>query len=41
MNFNLMDLSLSAIMYSGISTNNPGQFKECNDVHFNYYLVYI
>lgn len=41
MNFNLMNLPLPVIMYSGISTNNPGQFKECNNAHFNYYLIYM
>lgn len=27
-------------MYSGLTTNNPGQFKECQDQNYSYFLIY-
>lgn len=40
--FNIADLPLASIMYSGITTNNPGQMEECmNSVNNSYYLVEI
>ena len=34
-------LPLPSIMYSGITTNNPGQMLECGQANYSYYLVYI
>lgn len=32
--------SVPTIIYSGITTNNPGQFKECRDENYSYFMLY-
>lgn len=32
---------LPSVVYSGITLNTPGQFKECNDVNYTYYFLYV
>lgn len=42
LDFNLTGLPLPSVMYSGITTNNPGQMEECQEEpHYSYYLVNI
>ena len=42
MKLNISSIPLPSIMYSGITTNNPGQFYECQQQsNFSYYLVTI
>lgn len=31
---------LNTLVYSGFTTNNPGQYKECLDQKYNYFLIY-
>ena len=38
---NFKDLPLPSVMYSGITTNNPGQMEECRSANYSYYLVYL
>jgi hypothetical protein len=39
---NQSSVLLPSLMYSGITTNNPGQFYECQQqTNFSYYLVTI
>lgn len=38
---NFMELPMNTIMYSGITTNTPGQFIECNNANYSYFLVYL
>lgn len=35
------ELPLPSVMYSGITTNNPGQMEECRNANYSYYLVYL
>ena len=37
--FKFDDLPLPSLMYSGITTNNPGMMEECTDANFSYFLV--
>ncbi len=39
MELNLQDIPLPTVIYSGITTNNPGQKYECENSNYNYYLA--
>jgi hypothetical protein len=38
---NPKDIPLPSLMYSGFTTNNPGQKLECLTAQYSYFFVYI
>lgn len=41
LDFKITSIPIPSLMYSGITTNNPGQMHECLSSNYSYYLIFV